>query len=347
MNSVSKRNYYFDILRIIAMLMIIMHHITINDFGLLPHINGTENHLSNTQLLILMIINSFVIVGVNLFFLISGYFRIRFSFKKIISLIVQVYIVYGIVTGIGIISNHVVLEENTIKNILFPFDLYWFLAAYVALMLLSPFLNNLIDYIKKDNKKIIILILLLFSLYAFRHDSGLFLNGGYSLLWAITMYIVGGLINKFKIQNKHGIYLYIICAFLLAALVYGLFQAGKPQEAWGLYRYNNVIVLIESLGLFIWVNSWKFKISSEKVIRIISFLATNTLMVYLLHSTCWLTIIRRMPIVKIYQSGLFKLGILLLPIYALLIYIVCSLISLLYKVSFQRIINKLMSDKKV
>ena len=343
----NKRNYYFDILRIIAMLMIIIHHITINDFGLQSYLNGTGVILSSKQALILMVINSFVIIGVNLFFLVSGYFKIKFNLKKLISLILEVYIIFDIVTIIGILLKFVPFNKDTILNLLFPFDLYWFLAAYVGLMVISPYLNKVIEYIKKEDKKIIIAIVLLFSLYAYRHDNGLVINGGYSLIWAIIMYVLGGLINKFELKQKKGIIIYFFTGILFSLFVILFYKLGKPQKAWDLYKYNNIFILLESIGLFIWVNSWNFKLENKKVIKIITFLATNTLMVYLLHSTCWLTILRKLPIIKLLNIGQFKIGILILPLYAFVIYIICSLVSILYNISIQKIINKIFKCKKV
>lgn len=335
-----KRNYYFDILRIIAMAMIITHHITVNDFELQPNLNGIQTIASNKQLLVLMIINSFVIIGVNLFFLISGYFRIKFDVKKLISLIIEVYIIYDLVTVIGILLNFVLFDKNTIHNLIFPFDLYWFLCAYVGLMVISPFLNKVIESITKEDKKLIILSILLFSLYAYKHDNGLVINGGYSFIWAIIMYIVGGLINKFKIKTKKGILVYFISGTVLSILAYIFYKLGTPSKSWGLYKYNNILILIESIGIFTWVNSWSFKIKNKKLINSISFLGKNTLMVYLLHSTCWLTVLRRLPVLKLVNMGYFKLGILLFPIYVLIIYVVCASISHLYNISIQKIINK-------
>ena len=343
----NKRNYYFDILRIIAMLMIIIHHITINDFGLQSYLNGTGVILSSKQALILMTINSFVIIGVNLFFLVSGYFKIKFNFKKLISLILEVYIIFDIVTFIGILLNFVPLNKETILNLLFPFNQYWFLIVYLVLMIISSYLNKLIEYINKDDKKIIIFLLLLFTIYAYKFDNGLIINGGYSLIWAITMYITGGLINKFEIKNKKGIFLYVISALILTLLAYCLYKFINPKLAWDIYKYNNILIFIESIGLFIWINSWEFNLENKKTIKFITFLATNTLMVYLLHSTCWLTILRKIPIIKLLNIGQFKLGILILPIYAFIIYIICSLISILYNVSIQKLINKIFKYKKV
>ena len=341
-----KRNYYFDILRIIAMFMIIAHHITLNAFGLQPHLFGEATLLNSRGALILIILNTFVLIGVNLFFLISGYFRIKFSFKKVISLILQVYIVYGLVTALGIFLHEVPLNKETIDGLLFPFDVYWFLAAYVGIMLISPFLNQIIDYINKDHKKLIIVSMLLFTVYAFRHDTGLFIYGGYSLIWASILYVIGGLINKFDIKSKWGILLYLFSASFLSFVICMCYKSGDLSGSWNYFKYNNIFIFLESFGIFIWVNSWKFKIKSKKTQNIISFLGKNTLMVYMLHSSCWLRFLLRIPVRKMLEMEYFKITIMLLPIYISLIYVVCTFFSFLYNISFQKLINKVLEEKK-
>lgn len=340
-NMEKKRNYYFDILRIIAMCLIVSHHIAINDFGLQPNLLGTQATLSNPQIYVLILINCIAIIGVNLFFLISGYFKIKISLKKVVSLVIQLYLVYGIVTLIGIVTKNVIYNKDILNTILFPFNLYWFLGAYLGLIFLSPLLNNMIDSTTKKDIKYMIIVLLFFTVYAFRHDNGLLLNGGYSLLWAITLYVTGGLINKFNIKSKFGIVSYFISTFILFIIIVLTYKYNSPQLAWNVYKYNNIFVLISSLSLFIFFNSLKFKIKSKILINTISFFAKNTLMVYLLHSTCWLTIFRRYPTTELLKLGYFKLGIILLPLYVIFIYLVCSIISFIYNITVQNIVNKI------
>ena len=339
------RDFKFDLLKIVAMLMIIVHHITINDFGLQKVLNGVESTLSNNQIIVLIISNALCIVGVNLFFLISGFFKIKFSFKKLINLILQVYIVYAIVTLIGIYTNHVTYNKDILINLLNPFEQYWFITAYVGLMILSPILNNGIDHISdKEAKIFIVLSILFFAVYAFNFNNGVSANGGYSLIFASILYIFGGIISKFNYSLQHcaGLIIYLICVLINIFVIYRLYTNGPLTNtitAWNMYRYNNILVLIQSLGLFLFVNSINISIKKSFLVTIIGFLSSNTLMTYLLHSTCWLTYFRHLPVEVLLNNGLFKLGIILLPLYAIGIFIICSVIGLIYRNTFQRVIN--------
>ncbi|MBR2588285.1 MAG: DUF418 domain-containing protein [Bacilli bacterium] len=114
-----------------------------------------------------------------------------------------------------------------------------------------------------------------------------------------------------------------------------------------MYKYNNILILIESPGLFLWANSWKFKIENTIIINLISFLGKNALTVYLLHSTCWLTIFRKIPVKKLLRMRKFNLAIVLLPIYVLIIHIACSMISVIYSKTIQKNINKICARKEL
>ena len=338
---IKDRNYIFDILRIIAMMMVIIHHIVINDFGLQNALNGLDTTLSNKQVIILTVINAFVVIGVNLFFLLSGYFRTKFSIKKIVGIVVEVYLVYGIVTFIGIMTNNVTYSIDELMNLLNPFNRYWFLAAYLGICIFSPLLNIILDKIQKREAKVfIICTLIFFSIISMKYD--IFnMNGGYSLIWGIILYLFAGIIRKFNIKFNKGLLLFVLCALLNALNIIYIYlnRSSFDYNPWQLYRYNNIFVILQSIGLFIWINSLKLEIKNSKMIKIITFLATSTLMTYLLHSTCWLTIFRRKPTEMMLNHGHFILGLLLVPIYAFIIYFICSIISLLYKKTVQRLIN--------
>ena len=333
------RNYNFDILRIIAMLMIIIHHITVNDFGLQKYLVTNEILLSNKQTIILMFINSLAIIGVNIFFLISGYFKINLSKKKILNLVICIYLLFGIVTLSGIILGYVSLSKETLINVINPFGLYWFLLVYLIITILSPILNKIIENVKeKEAKQFFILVILVFSIYSNYNDASILIGGGYSLIWGCILYILGGFINKFKIKESKGLLYYFILVTINTLISYLLYKSNRFDLAWNQFKYNNIIIFLESICIFIWFNSIKKQITKSKII---TFFASSTLITYLLHSTCWLTILRNYPIKTLINHNLFYLGVLFLPIYALIIYFVCSIVSLLYDKTIKVLINRI------
>ena len=338
-----KRNHIFDILRIIAIMAIIIHHIIINDVELFGNINGIIDSLSNKQMIVCILINSFSVIGVNLFFLLSGYFGIKYNIRKALCLILEILIIYLIVTSIGIVTGYVSLDKDTIISIINPFTKYWFLYVYIIILFLSPIINKFIKCMDKgDFKRLIIITILLFSIYSLVNDTNLNIGGGYSLIWGVLMYIIGGLINRFKYANNKGLLVYFICSVINAIIICLLCFYNQRLIAWRMFSYNNIFVFLSSLGLVAYFNSIKKQIKNEKAIKVITFLASNTLVVYLLHSTCFLTVFRKMPIQLLLNQLGFVWTILFIPIYAFIILVICSFISEIYNYTFGKIIKKIL-----
>lgn len=132
--SISKtRNASFELLRIICMFMIVLYHLFIK----LDYSTVSTSALYSSILFPLH-------VAVICFVLISGYFGIRLSFKKITDFFIQVLFYNIVVYSVcSVISN-----EFTVKNFIISFlplshnqDL-WFIRTYLYLMLLSPLINK-------------------------------------------------------------------------------------------------------------------------------------------------------------------------------------------------------------
>jgi surface polysaccharide O-acyltransferase-like enzyme len=312
--------------------MIIIHHCTINDLGLQRILRTNFKPYSNKQIIILIFINSTNIIGVNLFFLISGYFRINFTVKKFLNIILQLFVVCDFVTLIGIYKQKIKYNVNTLLKIVNPIKDYWYISCYIGLMFFSTLLNKAIDEISfKESKNFYLQSLFFFSIYSFLFD-GICIGGGYSLIWAIILYLIGGMIKKFNIKSKFGIIIYFFCTIMNVILVYSLYNGSLILfNALQIFKYNEVFIFLQSIGLFTFANYINLKIKNNHLIYFINFLASSTLMTYLLHSTCWLTYFRRMPIQYLLDASYFWMTILILPFYAFFIFIICSFISFSYK----------------
>lgn len=340
-----KRNYNFDILRVIAMLMIIIHHVTVNDLGLQKYLITKEITLSDIQTFILIGINSLVVIGVNIFFLLSGYFGIKSSIKKIISLLLTIYLLYIPITLIGVKLGYVPWNKETIMNLINPLNVYWFLLVYVLIIIISPFLNKMIKTTTKKEAKIFFIItIIIFSLYSSFNDNNILLNKGYSFLWGMILYMLGGYIKKYKIENRKGLLFYFLFAIINSIIISIIFKLNNHTLAWQQYAYNNIFVLLESLSLFVYFNSLD---TLKHKYKVISLLASSTLITYLLHSSCWLTKYRNIPVKKLIETNNFKLALILLPFYALFIYLLCTMVSIVYNNTIQKGINKFFSKRNI
>ena len=145
----SQRNTNIELLRVVAMLIIVLHHFVYHGLGLYQHMLGHDKlDLSlNFDVAVLTFINAFLIVGVNIFVLISGYF----SIKAKVSSVVKLYLMCSFWAVVSYVISSSFKDTLSIPHIfsvgLFPFSRgpWWFMRSYFCLLLISPFVNRYIQ----------------------------------------------------------------------------------------------------------------------------------------------------------------------------------------------------------
>lgn len=294
MKTKSKRLANIELLRIIAMFMVVMLHY-LGKSGLLPNPDTTMG----LQGYVAWIIEALCIVAVNVYVLISGYFLVQSQFKmsRLIELILQVLFYTILVTvvayALGIVGNEIFGIYNLTVQ-LFPFQMqeYWFMTAYLIMYLLSPILAAGAKAISKKQLQITTICLLTvfcFSKSILPVDMALG-NHGYDALWLICLFLVAAYIRLYglPILEKPGraAALYFGASFLIFAetLALGIIyeKTGKLGMLGGSsYHYNHIFNLLASIGLFMWFLN--IKVKEGKLATIICKISPYTLGVYLLH----------------------------------------------------------------
>ena len=183
-----------ELLRIIAMILIIIHHYVYHGGILDVHLDGINK-----------LISIFVVlggkIGVNLFVLISGYFLInkKFKIKRILKLLFEVYFYSILIFIINIILKNEIKPEM-IFNTFLPFNIYWFFKVYLVLSILSPIINLLIK--KISNKQYILLITILFCMVCIIGPLGKIRIFANSYMIFLLMYLIRGYVKLYKFHFK-------------------------------------------------------------------------------------------------------------------------------------------------
>lgn len=276
-----KRNSNLDLLKIIAMLLILISHYSVH--------NGINNYLLNFG--VNRVFLDFCVIGnigTILFVMITGYFMVErknINFKRIFSLIIQVLfysmILYFLSVKLGIINFSL---KEFIKNI-FPVltKRYWFISAYLMLSLFSPFINNLLNHLEKKQFK-----LFLFLIFIFTSVFRFFMIDIYTndLFDFIFYYSLGAYIKKYNINyaNRKKLYCLLFGSFfIIVASVIVMCFCGKYYNYFNLHstyllnRFSPLIIIISYI-LFYLIYSSK-EIINHKVVNLV---AANTLGVYLI-----------------------------------------------------------------
>ena len=197
------RQSNFELLRIIFMFLIVLHHYCTNSgFGGVIH-NRLVDDLGITFNMILIQFASFGgKMGVNGFFILSGYFMIMGSMKmnKVYRLLSTVSF-YNIVVFIffSILGYRFSIYEmvRDIVPLIFVVP-YSFIASYILIYLISDIVNKCLKYISQKE----FLYLLAVLIFYFSILSTIFLENTFNYFgWGLTMYCVGAYIRLYPLPS--------------------------------------------------------------------------------------------------------------------------------------------------
>ncbi|MGI6064160.1 acyltransferase family protein [Blautia sp.] len=137
--------------------------------------------------------------AVDIFFIISGYFGItqRFRGKKLLIMELKVFVYCVGFYLLSVAVNYQVFNARDFLRACLPYlgGHYWYYTAYISLILISPWLNKMVFAI--DKKKLLLLILLITGVSAFSIGDAFFTADGYSVFWAVNLYLIGAYIRLY------------------------------------------------------------------------------------------------------------------------------------------------------
>jgi len=262
-----------ELLRILAMFMIVLHHAFCFSNALYPDL--TTYKLSR-------ILACGGKLGVNIFVLISAYFMIdkKFSSKRIIKLILNMFIVSWLILIIFLITGYKNYSLIEIFISLFPilWENWWFLNTYLILMLISPGLNIIIKNLTQKQHKmicIISLILLIGFPYInfFVFNEFMNLSNYSNLLWFVELYFIAAYFKLYNVKcSITNLILLLTIGALYQSLSTAFFKTGIEVS-----HPNALGNVILAIGMFLLFNKLKFKN------KFINAFAGTMLGVYMIH----------------------------------------------------------------
>lgn len=340
------RSTNLEILRILSMLLIVMHHYSVHGAFVLNPSILTVNKV------IVQFLSAGGKLGVDCFILITGYFMIESSFnvKKLLKLVCEIFfysaIIFVIFTAFGLADFSL---KWAIKSF-FPtiFSVYWFATAYVILYIFTPYLNLFIKGL--DEKKHFQLILLLVFLWSLIPTiTGNETPGMSDLSWFITLYIIAAYIrlhqNKWFKKAKSNILLAATTyALILLSCVFfdiiGLRINSVGTNATYFMSMNNLPMLFCSVTLFL-----GFKNLKMKDCNLTNGIAASMFGVYLIHDNYF---VRPFIWEKVFRNNAFY-GSPYLIIHALVaiisVFVICVVIDQIRIKLFEKPFFRLVDNK--
>lgn len=287
----NKRNPSFELLRVIAMFLIVVWHFLMHGIGHRP-VGVADDAASLFNLCSMELIGCLSKVSTNCYILISGYFLVtsKTKWEKIPKTWMPIFFYsVGICLVFILCGNWDRVGWAGLGKAFMPlyFSEYWFATRYVALVALAPFLAMVAGGVSK--KQYLLLLAILFVVN-FEWLLGSQLSGNNSMLWFVFLFYVGGYVRLHG--GCGGTVRYGRLYFLLAAVIalgyqmwdfsiYPLFGAPFMID----YHANNGIEFFTALMLFMW--AVRLKMRDTRFSRLMVKVAPLTFGVYLIHDNVW------------------------------------------------------------
>jgi surface polysaccharide O-acyltransferase-like enzyme len=286
MKSITKktttRDSNIELLRIVLMIMIIMIHYLVRGYKL--PLMGNNNYVPTENTPYYLFTFTFVIIAVNCYFFISGFYSIKPKINNLISFIIQAlfFSIISFLIAHFIFPNRNILHANIIET-LFPisYNHWWFLNIYLALYVFSPIINAGISILNKNQILLIIIILIYLQTSYIFTGLNYLSTTGHSMYSMLLMYLLGRYCNINKIKIKHPGFLFIGFIIILFCIFYFLgIIKGSQSIAWRLLTYNSIFNIIGSILFF-----YMFKNLTIKNIPFLNKCAALSFGVYLFHES--------------------------------------------------------------
>jgi surface polysaccharide O-acyltransferase-like enzyme len=326
-----QRNYGIDLLRIVSMFFICVLHVL--------------GHGGILQSTVFLSINYYIgwfleisaYCAVDCYALISGFVGLNSKYKvsRILYLWLQVFFYSTVNTAILAFFKPSAVSGTVIFHSFLPitFNAYWYFTCYFATFLLSPIFNSAIQNVPKTILNWSLMIFIVFvSIFSLVNPFLFSLSGGYTPLWLMLLYLIGGYIKYFQplkeVEAWKLIVIWISAILLtwLFKLVIELFASKnvKTKVRADLFiSYISPTIIVVAVALLELFS----RISFQKQPKIIEWFSSLSFGVYLIHVHYFIwsyilpmrfkTIAKFHPILLI----LVVIGI------SLAIYITCSIID--------------------
>ena len=328
-----KRNSSIELLRIIAILLIISCHFSTHGLFRFDYVFGMDYLYMN-------LLTMGGDLGVDIFVLISGYFLIndkKENGRRIFDFWIEVFfysvLIYLLVCIFGFEQFS---AKELIKNFLpIAFNRWWFAGTYFVLLVLHPYLNVLLHGIeKKQYERMLVILVLFWSIIPtfLRSD----FNGN-TLLWFITLYFISAYIRLYPSEKKPNLKKYLILFVTFTIIPYvirNLHNLGLPIPyisvlSGYIYTRQSVFTLLRAMCLFL------FFVKKEAFFHpLINKVASATFAIYLLHDSDYIRPILWQTVYNLNPD--LHIGIILYSVICVVcIYLICLTIEMFRQFLFK------------
>lgn len=259
-----QRESNIELLRIIAMWYILVHHLIVH--AIYPDVMTGQNGVT-AEYAVYSFLEGFLYMAVDVFILISGYFGIKLRARRLWSLYLQcafyglLTYIFGVAIGVAPLVPHTFITKSVL--IFSHLSSWWFVVCYLMLMVVSPFLNYGMQQMTKREYLWVLACLTFVQIYlGWFWQKAAYDISGYSFINFVYVYLIGGYLRRYVSDNeriaqrKTAKLLYSGCALLFG--ICNIVRLYFKIPFGNLWAYNNPIMIIGAVGLVLYIRSYKF-----------------------------------------------------------------------------------------
>ncbi len=273
----SSRLSNFELLRVLAMLMVLAIHA---DFFSLGRPTYAQFVASPLDVWTRMAVEVLGIVAVDVFVLISGWFGIRASVRGFCR---YLFTCMFFCLGVNVVcSLHPALQADSLRMIYDRMELNWFVKAYMLLYILAPVLNAFVTTAsRRTQERVLIGFFAVQTLFGWMTGSAGYFVQGYSPLAFVGLYLLARYVAIFRPRWSRGgaktwFALYIGISAVQSIIGIVAMRIGVALDR--LISYINPLVIAASLALLLGFRELHFRS------RQVNWLARSSFAVFLLHT---------------------------------------------------------------
>lgn len=278
-----RRNYGIDLLRLVAMFMVVILHV-LGKGDVLSTTTGGKHHIA-------WLLETAAYCAVDCYAIISGFVAYSdnekpYRYTKFFSFWLQIFTYnFGITLLAFLLKPESIGIKTLIKSCL-PVALgaYWYVSAYAGLFFIIPWLNKLMRFCNlKEATRLITVIFLVFVVYVtFANYFGdcFKISGGYSMVWLSILYLVGAWLKKCDIPKKMRNW-FSLTGSVICIVFSWVAHEFIPISAFRIFvNYTSLTIVFVAISLVSVFSKLHFSPKSSKVIACFAPAAFG---VYLIH----------------------------------------------------------------
>jgi len=277
-SSSHERNYGIDLLRLVAAFYVVLLH-TMSLGGLQDAAAPGSYQEQVCNILVIL-----TYCAVNIFGIISGYVGYRDPSKKHtyysyfpLWLTVVCYSILFVVFYQLLLPSSVGIKDLLMCFFPVTCNLYWYFSAFTLVYFLAPYLNKILQYSTDQELKQLLALICCFFVTVEYMGTSFAMARGYSAIWLLLLYLVGGILKKTGVGSRIpayalclGIILFDLGFFLISSkttsVVLLVFELSmKVRNA-----YTSPIYLISAILHVLLFARFRFSGFWKKVLRFAS-----------------------------------------------------------------------------